>query len=197
MGRAPCCDKNGLKKGPWTPEEDQKLIDYIQKHGYGNWRTLPKNAAYGEPKALKVGAITLLLSSKPRPQHHLSTKWNTYPSNLNDFGSQQHSQISDRHSDGTASSSAITDNYYDSDYYHTSIIDPRMSETSTFYSNNSNQNFSLASVLSTPISSPKPMNTNSTYINGSSTEDERGSYVTSNILGFEIPDVLGYWLIFD
>lgn len=44
MGRSPCCDKNGLKKGPWTPEEDQKLIDYIQKHGYGNWRTLPKNA---------------------------------------------------------------------------------------------------------------------------------------------------------
>ncbi|KAK3188137.1 hypothetical protein Dsin_027698 [Dipteronia sinensis] len=44
MGRAPCCDKNGLKKGPWTPEEDQKLTDYIQKHGYGNWRTLPKNA---------------------------------------------------------------------------------------------------------------------------------------------------------
>lgn len=44
MGRTPCCDKNGLKKGPWTPEEDQKLIDYIQRHGYGNWRTLPKNA---------------------------------------------------------------------------------------------------------------------------------------------------------
>ncbi|KAK9681774.1 hypothetical protein RND81_10G026800 [Saponaria officinalis] len=44
MGRAPCCDKNGLKKGPWTTEEDQKLVDYIQKHGYGNWRTLPKNA---------------------------------------------------------------------------------------------------------------------------------------------------------
>ncbi|GAB2298738.1 hypothetical protein Dimus_032812 [Dionaea muscipula] len=45
MGRAPCCDhKSGLKKGPWTSEEDQKLIDYIQKHGCGNWRTLPKNA---------------------------------------------------------------------------------------------------------------------------------------------------------
>ncbi|KAE8732494.1 Transcription factor MYB39 [Hibiscus syriacus] len=44
MGRTPCCEKNGLEKGPWTPEEDQKLIDYIQKHGYGNWRTLPKNA---------------------------------------------------------------------------------------------------------------------------------------------------------
>ncbi|ONK65654.1 uncharacterized protein A4U43_C07F39310 [Asparagus officinalis] len=44
MGRAPCCDKEGLKKGPWTPEEDQKLIAYIQKHGCGSWRTLPKNA---------------------------------------------------------------------------------------------------------------------------------------------------------
>ncbi|EXB66019.1 Transcription factor [Morus notabilis] len=44
MGRAPCCEKNGLKKGPWTPEEDQKLVDYIQENGYGNWRTLPKNA---------------------------------------------------------------------------------------------------------------------------------------------------------
>ncbi|KAF7805868.1 transcription factor MYB102-like [Senna tora] len=44
MGRAPCCDKNGLKKGPWTPEEDTKLIQYIQAHGAANWRTLPKNA---------------------------------------------------------------------------------------------------------------------------------------------------------
>ncbi|KAL3820618.1 hypothetical protein ACJIZ3_006523 [Penstemon smallii] len=44
MGRAPCCDKNGIKKGPWTPEEDQKLLDYINKNGYGNWRTLPTNA---------------------------------------------------------------------------------------------------------------------------------------------------------
>lgn len=44
MGRAPCCDKNGLKKGPWTPEEDHKLTTYIQLHGPGNWRNLPKNA---------------------------------------------------------------------------------------------------------------------------------------------------------
>ncbi|KAK4345099.1 hypothetical protein RND71_035275 [Anisodus tanguticus] len=44
MGRTPCCDKNGVKKGPWTTEEDQKLTDYIQKYGPANWRTLPKNA---------------------------------------------------------------------------------------------------------------------------------------------------------
>ncbi|KAF5442559.1 hypothetical protein F2P56_035203 [Juglans regia] len=44
MGRSPCCNENGLKKGPWTPEEDQKLVDYIQKHGHGSWRALPKLA---------------------------------------------------------------------------------------------------------------------------------------------------------
>ncbi|XP_043693396.1 transcription factor MYB93 [Telopea speciosissima] len=44
MGRSPCCDENGLKKGPWTPEEDQMLVDYIQRHGHGSWRALPKLA---------------------------------------------------------------------------------------------------------------------------------------------------------
>ncbi|KAK5840746.1 hypothetical protein PVK06_009649 [Gossypium arboreum] len=31
MGRAPCCDKANVKKGPWSPEEDSKLKDYIEK----------------------------------------------------------------------------------------------------------------------------------------------------------------------
>jgi len=44
MGRAPCCEKVGLKKGPWTPEEDQKLVTYIQEHGHGSWRALPQKA---------------------------------------------------------------------------------------------------------------------------------------------------------
>ncbi|KAJ8628642.1 hypothetical protein MRB53_021965 [Persea americana] len=44
MGRSPSCDENGLKKGPWTPEEDKILVQYIQKHGHGSWRALPKLA---------------------------------------------------------------------------------------------------------------------------------------------------------
>ncbi|KAK1309510.1 Myb-related protein Myb4 [Acorus calamus] len=44
MGRAPCCEKMGLKKGPWTPEEDQVLVSYIRRFGHGNWRALPKQA---------------------------------------------------------------------------------------------------------------------------------------------------------
>ncbi|XP_054808731.1 transcription factor MYB106-like [Prosopis cineraria] len=40
-----CCEKPaGLKKGPWTPEEDQKLMSYIQQHGHGSWSSLPAKA---------------------------------------------------------------------------------------------------------------------------------------------------------
>ena len=41
MGRPPCCDKEGVKKGPWTPEEDLVLVSYVQEHGPGNWRAVP------------------------------------------------------------------------------------------------------------------------------------------------------------
>ncbi|XP_076902306.1 transcription factor MYB15-like [Bidens hawaiensis] len=34
MGRAPCCEKIGLKKGSWSEEEDQILVSYIQQHGH-------------------------------------------------------------------------------------------------------------------------------------------------------------------
>ncbi|XWS12746.1 hypothetical protein CRYUN_Cryun37aG0116900 [Craigia yunnanensis] len=353
MGRTPCCDKYGLKKGPWTTEEDQKLIDYIQKHGYGNWRTLPKNAGLQrcgkscrlrwtnylrpdikrgrfsfeeEEKIIQLHSIlgnkwsaiatrlpgrtdneiknywnthirkrllrmgidpvthsprldlldlssilssslynqsqmnmsrllgvqsfvnpellrlaTSLMSSQRENQNqnfllqnveenqlcssqvlnqyqpltqsnHLPTQvqeipactsLNTpfsvpfsneaqlmnpnvvqFPSNLTDLSDWQ----------GNAMPSNLTEDYmplppnyncYGSDQ---TIMDPS-SETSNFHSNNSNQSFSFASVLSTPSSSPTPLNSNSTYINSSSTEDERESYC-SNILQFEIPDIL-------
>ncbi|KAK3194228.1 hypothetical protein Dsin_025538 [Dipteronia sinensis] len=44
MGRAPCCEKVGMKKGRWTDEEDEILTKYIQANGEGSWRSLPKNA---------------------------------------------------------------------------------------------------------------------------------------------------------
>ncbi|XP_062213245.1 transcription factor MYB36-like [Phragmites australis] len=43
MGRAPCCDKATVKKGPWSPEEDAKLKSYIEQNGTGgNWIALPQ-----------------------------------------------------------------------------------------------------------------------------------------------------------
>ncbi|GAB4827287.1 hypothetical protein Ancab_034176 [Ancistrocladus abbreviatus] len=44
MGRQPCCDKVGLKKGPWTAEEDKKLINFILNNGQCCWRAVPKLA---------------------------------------------------------------------------------------------------------------------------------------------------------
>ncbi|KAL3536235.1 hypothetical protein ACH5RR_004696 [Cinchona calisaya] len=45
MGRAPCCDKENVKRGPWSPEEDAKLKEYIDKSGTGgNWIALPQKA---------------------------------------------------------------------------------------------------------------------------------------------------------
>ncbi|KAJ6999684.1 hypothetical protein D5086_007949 [Populus alba] len=371
MGRAPCCDKNGLKKGPWTPEEDQKLVDYIQKHGYGNWRTLPKNAGlqrcgkscrlrwtnYLRPdikrgrfsfeeeetiiqlhsiwgnkwsaiaarlpgrtdneiknywnthirkRLLRMGIdpvthsprldlldlssilssslysssdhmnmsrmvgvqplvnpgsllrlATSLLSSQrdqtqsfviqsgqeenhlPNPQveqsqyqsmiHQANIQFQTagqemptcttlttspcvsfsnearimdpnvdqYQSSTITNFSSPNSQLSTHdqwQSSGMGSNLAedyyvpAVSSYNSNGYYGSDLMDPS-SETSTFISNSSNQNFGFASVLSTPSSSPAPLNSNSTYINGSSAEDERESYC-SNILKFEIPDIL-------
>ncbi|PWA51850.1 Homeodomain-like protein [Artemisia annua] len=45
MGRAPCCDKENVKRGPWSPEEDAKLKGFIEKYGTGgNWIALPHKA---------------------------------------------------------------------------------------------------------------------------------------------------------
>ncbi|CAA3009472.1 transcription factor RAX3-like [Olea europaea subsp. europaea] len=45
MGRAPCCDKANVKRGPWSPDEDAKLKAYMEKNGAGtrgNWISLPQ-----------------------------------------------------------------------------------------------------------------------------------------------------------
>jgi myb proto-oncogene protein len=44
MGRHSCSHKQKLKKGLWSPEEDEKLVRYITKHGHGCWSAVPKEA---------------------------------------------------------------------------------------------------------------------------------------------------------
>ena len=40
------CDKPKMnyRKGLWSPEEDQRLRDYILKHGLGCWSAVPGKA---------------------------------------------------------------------------------------------------------------------------------------------------------
>ncbi|XP_076946209.1 uncharacterized protein LOC143617580 [Bidens hawaiensis] len=44
MGRTPCCSKVGLHRGAWSSDEDKLLINHIQTHGEGQWRSLPSKA---------------------------------------------------------------------------------------------------------------------------------------------------------
>ncbi|KAG2335199.1 hypothetical protein Bca52824_006379 [Brassica carinata] len=44
MGRRPCCEKIGLKRGPWTIEEDHRLMNFILNNGIHCWRIVPKLA---------------------------------------------------------------------------------------------------------------------------------------------------------
>ncbi|OAY63497.1 Transcription factor GAMYB, partial [Ananas comosus] len=34
----------GMKKGPWTAAEDAILVDYVRKHGEGNWNAVQRNS---------------------------------------------------------------------------------------------------------------------------------------------------------
>ncbi|XP_059635416.1 transcription factor MYB30-like [Cornus florida] len=46
MVRAPLRSENAasLRKGAWSPEEDQRLIAYIRRYGIWNWNVTPKAA---------------------------------------------------------------------------------------------------------------------------------------------------------
>ncbi|XP_078160004.1 transcription factor MYB20-like [Carex rostrata] len=44
MGRQPCCAKVGLKKGPWSPDEDKRLLEFLLNNPLCCWRLVPKLA---------------------------------------------------------------------------------------------------------------------------------------------------------
>ncbi|KAK9080519.1 hypothetical protein SSX86_000277 [Deinandra increscens subsp. villosa] len=44
MGRHSCSMKQKLRKGLWSPEEDEKLLKYITRFGVGCWSSVPQHA---------------------------------------------------------------------------------------------------------------------------------------------------------
>lgn len=54
MGRQPCCEKVGLKRGPWTIEEDNKLMNFILNNGIQCWRLVPKLAGTNSRKFMAL-----------------------------------------------------------------------------------------------------------------------------------------------
>ncbi|KMT17431.1 hypothetical protein BVRB_2g038830 [Beta vulgaris subsp. vulgaris] len=39
-----CCSKQKVKRGLWSPEEDEKLVSHITIHGHSSWSSVPKLA---------------------------------------------------------------------------------------------------------------------------------------------------------
>ncbi|CAO2166125.1 unnamed protein product [Urochloa humidicola] len=44
MGHHSCCNKQKVRRGLWSPEEDEKLVKYITTHGHGCWSSVPRQA---------------------------------------------------------------------------------------------------------------------------------------------------------
>ncbi|KAI7740983.1 hypothetical protein M8C21_006894, partial [Ambrosia artemisiifolia] len=72
MVRAPCFDKNGIKKGAWSEDEDNKLRSYIQRYGHPNWRELPKLA--GLSRCGKSCRLRWMNYLRPNVKHGNFTK---------------------------------------------------------------------------------------------------------------------------
>ncbi|KAJ9549246.1 hypothetical protein OSB04_021789 [Centaurea solstitialis] len=89
-------DKNGMKKGPWSEDEDNKLRAYIQRYGHWNWALLPKFAGVSRSgKSCRLRWVNYL---RPNIKHgnfteaedniimdlrnKLGNKWSTIARNL-------------------------------------------------------------------------------------------------------------------
>ncbi|KAL5728150.1 hypothetical protein ACHQM5_001267 [Ranunculus cassubicifolius] len=44
MVRPPCCDTHGVKKGPWAPSEDMRLVHFMLSNNHYCWREVPVHA---------------------------------------------------------------------------------------------------------------------------------------------------------
>ncbi|KVI07050.1 Homeodomain-like protein [Cynara cardunculus var. scolymus] len=99
MVRAPCVDKNGIKKGAWSEEEDDQLRAYVHRYGHWNWRELPKYA--GQPPSVVSTSNTNVISNESSASHRISDESSAFHRpTIESLASQRTSDDSSSHSSG-------------------------------------------------------------------------------------------------
>lgn len=59
-------EAGALRKGPWTPEEDELLVKCIAEQGEGNWTSVPKKAGEGNTASLQCFVQCLVCAQESR-----------------------------------------------------------------------------------------------------------------------------------
>ncbi|KAK4852940.1 hypothetical protein QYF36_001344 [Acer negundo] len=137
MGRAPCCDKTKVKRGPWSPDEDSTLIRFLETHGTaGNWIALPQKA--GLKRCGKSCRLRWLNYLRPNIKHgnftededeiictlytQMGSRWSLIASNLpgrtdNDVKNYWNTKLKKKLLAGKVISLITTNNYINSNKF--------------------------------------------------------------------------------
>ncbi|WCJ37649.1 myb domain protein 10 [Euphorbia peplus] len=112
MVRGGCIDENGVKKGAWSQEEDDKLKAYILKYGHWNWRELPKFA--GLSRCGKSCRLRWMNYLRPGVKH------GNYSKNEEDLILEMHQKFGNKWSKIATKLKGRTDNEI-KNYWHTHL----------------------------------------------------------------------------